>query len=98
MQDRLTQLLFECVREYGEEAGTAVEVQRDSPLIGDHSPVDSLGLVMIVTSFEAKVNEAFGAEIVLANEKAMSMKSSPFRSIAALSEYAGELLTESGRV
>ncbi|MCI0365188.1 MAG: hypothetical protein L0Y44_13520 [Phycisphaerales bacterium] len=92
--ERLKSLLMECVREYAEQAGVQVKIDENTPLLGADSAVDSLGLVMIVTGFEAKVNETFDSGIVLANESAMSMRRSPFRSVAALTEYAGQLLRE----
>jgi acyl carrier protein len=90
----LRNLLFQCVREYADQTGRALAIDLETPLLGPSAEVDSLGLVMIVTSFEDKLNEHFDAQLVLANEKAMSMKRSPFRSVQALSEYAAELLDE----
>ena len=90
--DELKTLLLQCVSEYADQTGRQLQVQDDTPLLGPSAEVDSLGLVMIVTSFESKVNEKFDSQIVLANEKAMSMKRSPFRSVEALSSYADELL------
>jgi hypothetical protein len=95
-RDRIMQLLRECVEEYGEQTGGAYDLQDDTPLIGPNSPVDSLGLVMIITAFEAKLNETYGAELVLASEKAMSMNRSPFRSLGTLTDYGIELLDEAG--
>jgi len=90
-------LLMDCLREYAQQAGVTVKVSEDAPLIGPGAAVDSLGLVMVVTDFETRVNEAFDAQIVLANERAMSRNHSPFRSVAALTEYAAELLKEAGK-
>ena len=97
MREELRSLLYECVREYADQSGVAVAIEDDTPLIGPDSAVDSLGLVMVVTSFEAKLNDKYDATVVLANERAMSMTRSPFRSVAALSEYAAELLKEAGQ-
>jgi acyl carrier protein len=95
-RDQAMQLLRECVEEYGEQTGGSYDLQDNTPLIGPDSPVDSLGLVMIITAFEAKLNETFNAELVLASEKAMSMSKSPFRSLGTLADYAVELLDEAG--
>ncbi|MGH7804976.1 MAG: hypothetical protein ACREQJ_11560 [Candidatus Binatia bacterium] len=89
-------MLLECVADYAEESGTEARVDVDTPLLGAGAAVSSLGLVMIVTSFEARLSEAYDAPIVLANESAMSMRVSPFRSVAALVEYADQLLREHG--
>ncbi len=94
LRDQLRDLILQCVREYAEQAGRGIELDEHTPLLGPDSAVDSLGLVMVVTSFEAKLNERFETDLVLANERAMSMNRSPFRSVAALSVYAAELLEE----
>lgn len=95
-RDHAMQLLRECVDEYGEQSGGTYALENDTPLIGPNSPVDSLGLVMIITAFEAKLNETYNAELVLASEKAMSMSRSPFRTLGTLADYAVELLDEAG--
>jgi acyl carrier protein len=91
-EQQLRSILHRCIREIAEQSGQSYNVEDDTPLLGPASAVDSLGLVMIVTTFEAAVNEEFDSTIVLANEKAMSMRHSPFRSVSALSEYALGLL------
>ena len=96
-REQVQQLLFDCIREYAEQARRKVEAQADTPLIGPGAAVDSLGLVMLVTAFEAKLNETFDAQLVLASESAMSMNRSPFRSVGALTDYALELLGSADR-
>lgn len=95
--NRLTALLLDTISEYAQDAGLEIAADGETRLLGQGSPLDSLGLVVVVTGFEAKVNDAFDAAITLANERAMSMNKSPFRSVAALTEYAGELLKEAGK-
>ncbi len=95
-RDEVMTLLRECVQEYSEQSGQEMDIQEDTPLIGPEATVDSLGLVMVITSFEAELNDKYGTELVLANEKAMSMRNSPFRSLNALADYAVSLLDEAG--
>lgn len=94
---QLTALLTEAITEYAEDAGLTIDLNGDAKLLGADAVVDSLGLVMVVTAFEAKVNDTFGTEIVLASEKAMSMNNSPFRSMSVLAGYAADLLREVGK-
>lgn len=96
-QERIQPLLMECIREHAEQSGSDIRVEDKTPLIGPGAPLDSIGLVMVVTDFESRLNQAFDAQVVLASEKAMSMNHSPFRSVAALSEYAAQLLREAGK-
>lgn len=95
--ERIKSLLMECIREQGRQSGTPIAVDDHTPLIGPGSPLDSIGLIMVVTDFETRLNETFDAQVVLANERAMSMNHSPFRSVTALSEYARGLLAEAGK-
>lgn len=66
----------------------------DTPLYGDESELDSLSLVMLVGETEARINDAFDKAIVIASEKAMSMRNSPFRSVGALVEFIEAELAE----
>ena len=90
--ETLKSILYRCIAELADQTGQRYEIEDDTPLLGPDSAIDSLGLVMIVTAFESAVNDEFDTAIVLANEQAMSRRRSPFRSVAALSEYALALL------
>jgi len=58
---------------------------------GDES-LDSLSLVSLIVDIEARVEDSFSTEVVLASEKAMSMQNSPYRSVGSLTEFVlGEL-------
>lgn len=95
MREELTELLTLCLSEYASDADLeATNFDGSTVLYGDGAVLDSLGLVMVVTNYEQQVNDRFGKSIVLADERAMSMKRSPFRSVEALSEYAETLLRE----
>lgn len=67
----------------------------ETPLYGDDSELDSLSLVMLVGETEARINDEFGSSIVIASEKALSLRNSPFRSIGALSEFITQELSAS---
>ncbi|MGB0409040.1 MAG: hypothetical protein ACPG3X_06380 [Opitutales bacterium] len=66
----------------------------DSPLYGSGGPLDSMALVNLIADVEVAVSEKFGASIVLADEKAMSAKNSPFRSVASLTEAVIERMPQ----
>jgi len=61
---------------------------------GDDS-LDSLSLVSLIVDIEARVEDSFATEVVLASEKAMSMKNSPYRSVASLTDFVLEELANS---
>lgn len=61
-------------------------------LYGVDAGLDSLGLVVFITELEEAIDETYGVELTLADEKAMSQTVSPFRSISSLSSYIYKLL------
>jgi acyl carrier protein len=61
-------------------------------LFGRGAPLDSLGLVSVVTEIEERLEEEKGITVVLADERAMSRRASPFRTLASLVDYLEECL------
>lgn len=62
-----------------------------TPIYGSGGTLDSLQLVTLIAEIEARAAEAWGLEIVLADERAMSRHRSPFRDVAALAGLASEV-------
>lgn len=89
-------LVTTVVHQVGEEAGYDVlqNVGPETELLGGSSGIDSLTVVQIVAELERQSEETFGKAIVLADERAMSRRSSPFRTVGALAELLRERLTE----
>ncbi|NDJ26473.1 hypothetical protein DMB95_00660 [Campylobacter sp. MIT 12-8780] len=56
--------------------------------------LDSLGLVGFISELEELISEEFGKDIILANDRAMSAKNSPFKDIASLISYIEECVNE----
>jgi len=75
-----------------------LEISPDTQLFGRGSKLDSLGLVNMVVLVEEKTLDKFGKSVTIADERAMSQKNSPFRTVRTLSEYLFILLTEVGNV
>jgi acyl carrier protein len=65
----------------------ALEPTCDTVLFGRGSRLDSLGLVNLIVAVEGSLADELGVEITLADEKAMSQKSSPFRTVDTLADY-----------
>jgi len=66
----------------------------ETKLFGGNGVLNSLALVSLITDVESLISDEFDKEIILANEKAMSQKTSPFRSVEALTLYIETLLRE----
>ena len=66
----------------------------DTRLLGAQSVLDSLHLVSLLINIEREIEDTLGVTLTLANERALSMKESPFRTIESLANYIGVLISE----
>jgi acyl carrier protein len=94
MEKEIVALILETLEELREQEDVAVLVALDSdtPLFGRQGMLDSLGLVTLIVALEQKIEDKFGIPIALADERALSQRKSPFRSVGSLAEYAGGLI------
>ena len=65
----------------------ALDRGEDAVLYGREGVLDSLGLVSLVAAIEEGVQNRLGATVVLADERAVSQKESPFRTVGTLVDY-----------
>jgi D-alanine--poly(phosphoribitol) ligase subunit 2 len=89
----VAQIVDEVLREHNQTAAQPITLDRgpDTPLYGPDGGLDSLALVTVVLAVEQALEERLGVRVTLANEKAMSMRHSPFATVGRLVEYATEL-------
>jgi acyl carrier protein len=66
----------------------------ETRLVGSQSVLDSMRLVSLIVTIEREVEDTFGVALTLADERALSMKASPFRSIQSLADYIGILIID----
>jgi acyl carrier protein len=64
----------------------------DAPLFGAAGRLDSLGLVLLISEVENRLEEAFGQRINLADEELLARDESPFASAGALRQYLATIL------
>jgi acyl carrier protein len=76
-------------------SGAVLEPAPDTVLFGKGSRLDSLGLVNLIVAVEGALADELDVEITLADEKAMSQTSSPFRTVNTLVDYIVTRLGES---
>ncbi len=96
MSKDLLPLIQKCMHEIGKEQAIELphDVTSDTGLFGSDGLLDSMGLVSLVVAVEEAIEDQYGVSISLADQRAMSQKRSPFRSIGSLAEYAGRLIDE----
>jgi acyl carrier protein len=68
-------------------------VASTAPLFGPDSPLDSLGLLSLLLDVEEALHSA-GCPVMLSDDRAMSQRRSPFRTVASLVEYIGTVVRE----
>jgi acyl carrier protein len=76
------------------ETSPVDSIDESTNLIGRQSVLDSLGLVNLLVDLEQKIEEKYECLITLADERAMSQKSSPFRTVQSLTDYVCMLINE----
>lgn len=95
MVEKIEKIIYETLVELNEELenDNFENPTLKTKLYGTNG-MDSLALVSFITDLEERVSDEFEKDIVLADEKAMSAKSSPFRSVESLRDYIKNLLEE----
>ena len=87
-------LVLEAVKEIGvdQDNESLKNATGDTRLFGEN--LDSMGIVFLVTDLESMITDELGVDLTLADERAMSQKTSPFRSVKTLAAYAQGLVDQ----
>lgn len=98
--NKIMDILFSAIDELNEirSTGHAIEKSPATVLFGEKGTLDSIGLVSFIVSVEQKIAQETGVNVTLADERAMSQKNSPFRTVSALADYISILLAEKSHV
>jgi len=70
------------------------EPDEATAIIGIDSPFDSVDLVTYIVALEQALEDDWNISIVLADDRAMSQTTSPFRSIGSIGNYIEMLIKE----
>ena len=94
MQQKIEKIIVEALVELNEELENENlnNPTSETKLYGGSGALDSLALVSLITDLEERISDEFEKDIILADEKAMSAKTSPFRNIESLTSYIKSLL------
>ena len=96
MKQKAYEVVAKAVAELAEDMGfpALVNPVETTPLFGGDDGIDSLSLVRLVADIERAAAREFGKKVVLADERAMSRRNSPFRTVGTLGELLHERLGE----
>lgn len=72
----------------------ASALTEDTVLVGKDAVLDSLGVVSLIVEVEQRVESEHNASVTLANDKAMSARNSPFRTVGVLTDHVVAMVLE----
>lgn len=95
-KEDILNLVLGAVKSHCEENNIVVDISKgeDLRLFGGESLLDSLGLVSLIVLIEEEIEDKYNLSIVLADEKAMSRRTSPFARVSYLVDYIFEVLNQ----
>ena len=85
----ITNLVFDAIEEFNDLNTEDINLLKDldCKLFGEEGQLDSLGLVNFIITVEQIIEDELEVNITIADDKAMSQKHSPFRSVDSLVNY-----------
>ncbi len=87
-------IVLSCLREAMEQLGTTGETGRDTVIVGQGAVLDSIGVVSLIVDIEQRLEMEHSISVTLASERAMSQRSSPFRTAGLLAEHVCATIAE----
>ena len=97
-RDIISRLVFDCINQYQEELDNKIDISEgeQTRLFGGNGQLDALALVSLIVNIEEAIETELGVSLILADEKAMSRRTSPFSRISNLIDYIEELIIAEG--
>lgn len=94
MKNKINQIILDVLDELGESQDNQnlIDANENTRLFGEN--LDSMGVVFLVTDLEAAISDEYDVNLTLADERAMSQKTSPFRTVKTLSKYVEQLIAD----
>ena len=84
------------LKEVFEQTGSPApeNINDDTVLVGNDAVIDSLGVVALIVEVEQRIEGEHGISLTLANDKAMSARNSPFRTVGVLADHCVAMAQE----
>ncbi|MFS0822754.1 acyl carrier protein [Bacillus sp. 1P02SD] len=100
MRGKISNIVLANLKDFNEtfEKDIPIELGESIPLFGKDGVLDSLGLVSLIVMIEQSIEDELDISIILADEKAMSQKSSPFLTSGTLIEYILTILDKESQL
>lgn len=94
--DKIVEVVLGVLRELDQQGVVQLagaEVDARTRLFGEAGLLDSVGLVSLVVAVEQALEDELGLTVSLADEHALSQRTSPYRTVQTLAGYAAGLAT-----
>ena len=88
-REELLALVFDVIKEHAEteEIEFDFEQKESMRLFGGGAPLDSLGLVTLITEIEEALEDKYDRTFTLTSDSAMSRRTSPFSRVSYLVDF-----------
>lgn len=89
------QIVLSCLKDSLEQIDASTEhIGETTPIVGPSAVLDSISVVSLIVDIEQRLETDHDIAVTLASEKAMSQKSSPFRTAGVLADHICESIRE----
>lgn len=93
--NKIVDVILDTLRELDQQGVVqlgGVEVDAQTALFGQVGLLDSVGLVSLVVAVEQAMEDKLELTVSLADERALSQRTSPYRTVQTLATYAASLV------
>jgi acyl carrier protein len=90
----ILEVIYNSIDELNSQNDYEIPKKETTKLFGRDCNLDSLGLVNLISLIEDSIEEKTGEYMPIADERAFSMESSPFKTIGVLADYIQGLFNE----
>lgn len=96
MKEKIIKIIIDSINDFNEDLtdDEKISTELDSNIYGGNSSLDSMGLVSFIVNLEQFLEDELNKSLSLADEKAMSRKSNPYKNINTLADFVLELLEQ----
>jgi len=96
-REKTVKIIYDAIDEINSINDLSIKKNNETRIFGGESELDSMGLVNLIVIIEEEINNSMNVQITLADEKAMSQKRSPFRTVETLADYIVVLLNDGNK-
>lgn len=86
-KDEVIELIYDAIDVINDRLEVKLKKSSETSLYGKKSKIDSIGLVSLIVAIEELLEEKTNMVVAIADERALSLQHSPFRTVGTLADY-----------